>query len=73
VKDKLIKNADFGQVMRDLRLEKEMSLDDLSFASTVAKSTISMIENSKSIPRINTVDALLLPMGFRLKIVELDD
>lgn len=46
-----MKNENFGDRVKEFRISKEMSMEDLAKAVDVSKSNVSMWENSNAIPR----------------------
>ena len=55
------------------RNTKKLSQRDLSEITKIPQSTIARIETGLVSPRIETLNKLLIAMGYRLKIVELDE
>jgi transcriptional regulator with XRE-family HTH domain len=55
-----------GQRLREIRLEKGLSIKALAEASGLAVNTLSLIENQKSSPSVNTLEQLAQAMGIPL-------
>jgi len=55
-----------------VRNSKNLSQRDLSLLTMIPQSTIARIETGTVSPRVETLNKLLLAMGYRLKIVELE-
>ncbi len=55
-----------GQRLREIRLEKGLSIKALAEASGLAVNTLSLIENQKSSPSVNTLEQLAQALGISL-------
>ena len=56
----------YGQIFRDLRLQKKMSISELNTLSGVSKATISQFENGKSLMSFDKLEALLEYMNLTI-------
>ena len=61
------------QATINARNSKNLSQRDLSKLTSIPQSTIARIETGNVSPKIETLNKLLIAMGYRLKIVEIDD
>ena len=61
------------QATINARNAKNLSQRDLSKLTSIPQSTIARIETGNVSPKIETLNKLLIAMGYRLKIVEIDD
>ena len=55
-----------GPSLRHLRLNRDLSLRELSDRSGVHISNLSRIENGKSIPGLDTIDKIVTALGYDL-------
>ena len=55
-----------GPSLRHLRLNRDLSLRELSRRSGVYKANLSRIENGKTIPSLDTIDKILITLGYDL-------
>ncbi|UQA61425.1 helix-turn-helix domain-containing protein [Polyangium aurulentum] len=55
-----------GARIRDLRLEKNMSLDQLSAASGVTKGHLSSVEHGRTVINVGTADKIARGLGMKL-------
>ena len=55
-----------GTRIRDLRLEKNMSLDQLAAASGVAKGHLSSVEHGRTVINVSTADKIARGLGMKL-------
>ena len=54
------------------RNKKQLTQRELSKRTSIPQSTIARIESGLVSPKIQTLNKLLIAMGYRLKIVEMD-
>ncbi len=58
-----------GQVLRDIRQSKGLSLTDLSILTDTSKSYLSKVETNKRDPSLNTVSSICSALNVPLSIV----
>ncbi len=61
------------QAVIDARDKKQLTQRELSKKTSIPQSTIARIETGMVSPRIETLNRLLIAMGYRLKIVKIDE
>lgn len=60
--------SNLGEVIRTLRYEQHLTLDELSEASGVNRGTISAYELQKYIPNMQTAAAIFDALGYRFTV-----
>lgn len=58
-----------GQILREIRQSKGLSLTDLASATGTSKSYLSKVETNKRDPSFNTVSSICLALNVPLSIV----
>jgi transcriptional regulator with XRE-family HTH domain len=53
----------FGKVVRESRLRKKLSQEELAFEAGLARNYISIVELGQKSPTLDTVEALALALG----------
>ncbi len=61
------------QAVIDAREKKQLTQRELSQKTSIPQSTIARIETGAVSPRIETLNRLLIAMGYRLKVVKIDE
>ena len=61
------------QAVIDARENKQLTQRELSKKTSIPQSTIARIETGIVSPRIETLNRLLIAMGYRLKVVKIDE
>ena len=61
------------QATIDARNTKQLTQRELSKVTAIPQSTIARIESRAVSPKIDTLNKLLIAMGYRLKVVKIDE
>lgn len=60
----------FNMQLKIARIEKELSMDEVTKLTGVAKSTISEMESGKKSPTVTTINKVIEAYGYELRIVK---